>query len=867
MHTQRGLQVACYGLERALRRPQNERDEPIRTPRFFCALPSRRELRDGRKIGVTMKKFILPILICLNTSVIFGQTITLTFTGNDVNNQHIQLDSVVISNLSRGWCQTIYYPDTVLSLTNGVGIADNDKNRFYLSQNAPNPFNGKTTVSLQMIEDDNVRIDVYDLYGRVIMMWQQMLEAGSHSFSISLSKPQLCMLSVINSKKSSPSTIKMINVGNAGHNNIKYLGSSKTRPLNKGLCNKPFVIGDLMEYVGYATVNGVSYESTRIIQQQGFSQSFIFEFSNVSNLLLPVLSTNYYDNVTFTSVDIFTTISSDGGTAILSRGVCYDILPNPTLNNTHTIDGSGVGSFTSILYNLSPGTTYYVRSYATNSIGTAYSDEISFSTTSLTTPTVSTSQMSSITYTTAISGGNISSDGGAAVTARGVCWGYSHYPTLADNFTSDAQGIGSFSSNLTNLNAGTTYYVRAYATNNIGTTYGNEISFTTNPLTYPSVNTDTTIVINSNSATIGGEVTDDGGTAVIARGICWSTNQNPTLLNAHTVSGVGLGPFVETLTGLSANVNYYARAYATNTVGTTYGNIISFKTSISPTDTTIIPYQPWDSTGINPNDALPCFDNPIVVDHEGNIYHTVQIGIQCWMRENLRTTTSPSTGTYIVTTNSMSSYVGKQARWFQNDSINYAPQNYGLLYNWCAAMDTFYTGYGETAAPQQFSVGTMPLLCINNNKHRGICPEGWHIPNRSEWNALSNYLSQSSQYTCNFTYGNVAKAMAVKYGWASSSVTCSVGAQTDANNSSNFSAISTGTFACDILTSASYVSWSLNNAYFWASDTYTSGANYPQAGCIVALLHSSATPVQYYPGNVSYPANRNNGASVRCLKD
>ena len=228
MHTQRGLQVACYGLERALRRPQNERDEPIRTPRFFCALPSRRELRNGRKIGVTMKKFILPILICLNTSVIFGQTITLTFTGNDVNNQHIQLDSVVISNLSRGWCQTIYYPDTVLSLTNGVGIADNDKNRFYLSQNAPNPFNGKTTVSLQMIEDDNVRIDVYDLYGRVIMMWQQMLEAGSHSFSISLSKPQLCILSVINSKKSSPSTIKMINVGNAGHNNIKYLGSSKT---------------------------------------------------------------------------------------------------------------------------------------------------------------------------------------------------------------------------------------------------------------------------------------------------------------------------------------------------------------------------------------------------------------------------------------------------------------------------------------------------------------------------------------------------------------------------------------------------------------------------------------------------------------
>ncbi|MDO9579911.1 MAG: DUF1566 domain-containing protein [Bacteroidales bacterium] len=97
----------------------------------------------------------------------------------------------------------------------------------------------------------------------------------------------------------------------------------------------------------------------------------------------------------------------------------------------------------------------------------------------LTTPLLTTTAASSITQTTATSGGNITSDGGATVTARGVCWNTSANPTIANSKTTDGTGIGAFISSITELTRNTTYYIRAYATNSVGTSYGNEISFKT----------------------------------------------------------------------------------------------------------------------------------------------------------------------------------------------------------------------------------------------------------------------------------------------------------------------------------------------------------------------------------------------------
>jgi len=102
-------------------------------------------------------------------------------------------------------------------------------------------------------------------------------------------------------------------------------------------------------------------------------------------------------------------------------------------------------------------------------------------------PVLTTTAVTNITATTAVSGGNITSDGGSAVTARGVCWGTNTTPTIADNRTTDGTGTGSYVSIITGLTANTTYYVRAYATNSVGTGYGSIRTFyasTSNSLEY-----------------------------------------------------------------------------------------------------------------------------------------------------------------------------------------------------------------------------------------------------------------------------------------------------------------------------------------------------------------------------------------------
>jgi hypothetical protein len=243
-----------------------------------------------------------------------------------------------------------------------------------------------------------------------------------------------------------------------------------------------------------------------------------------------------------------------------------------------------VGSFTSNITGLTPNTTYYVRAYATNEDGTGYGNQIVFTT--LTVPTVITSAVSNISYTSATSGGNVTDDGGASVTARGVCWSTSQNPTISNSHTTNGSGTGSFISNITGLNPNTTYYVRAFATNIFGIGYGNQISFTTLQITLPTVTTSSITNITSTTATSGGNVTNDGGGTVTARGVCWGTSQNPTIAGNHTTNGSGLGSFTSQITGLNPSTTYYVRAYATNSSGTAYGNQINFETIDFPTVTT-----------------------------------------------------------------------------------------------------------------------------------------------------------------------------------------------------------------------------------------------------------------------------------------
>ncbi len=173
-------------------------------------------------------------------------------------------------------------------------------------------------------------------------------------------------------------------------------------------------------------------------------------------------------------------VSSDGGVAVIAKGICWSPTNKiPTTSDNKTIDGTGPGDFSSEMKGLTPGTTYYVRAYATNSVGTGYSSIVSFKTLALL-PAVTTTEPSDITTTSLKIGGNITTDGGSAITARGVCWSTNMGPTTENNKTSDGTGTGIFSSTITGLKAGTTYYVKSYATNSLGTTYGPQFTVTTN---------------------------------------------------------------------------------------------------------------------------------------------------------------------------------------------------------------------------------------------------------------------------------------------------------------------------------------------------------------------------------------------------
>lgn len=251
------------------------------------------------------------------------------------------------------------------------------------------------------------------------------------------------------------------------------------------------------------------------------------------------------------------------------------------------------------------------------------------------------------------------------------------------------------SANLSNLQSATTYHYRICATNAVNVIYSEDILFTTN-ISVPQLTTNTVTNILAFSATCGGNITYDGGSPVISRGIVWSTNPNPTLDDNHTVVGVGTGSFTSDLTGLSHSTIYYVRAYAISVVGTSYGNQITFMTY----------------AGIN---GEPCIGSETLIDFDGNIYNTVVIGPQCWMKENLKTNhyrngtpiEYPGSDNNSWNNNSTGAYA-----WYDND-ISWK-DSYGALYNWHAV-----------------------------NNANGLCPTGWHVQTEPEFMAMRIYLGSS----------------------------------------------------------------------------------------------------------------------------
>ena len=192
-------------------------------------------------------------------------------------------------------------------------------------------------------------------------------------------------------------------------------------------------------------------------------------------------------------------------------------------------------------------------------------------------PFVTSTTVSAITASGATLGGNVTGDGGTAVTERGIVYSTTNnIPTVGDTKLIIGSGTGVYSQSISGLSGGTTYYVRAYAINIIGTSYGTVVSFTTD-VSIPVLSTSEISAIASSTATVGGNVSSSGGATVTDRGVVYSSvNSSPVLTDTKVQIGTGTGSFSQSISGLTAGTLYYLRAYAINSAGTSYGSVFSF---------------------------------------------------------------------------------------------------------------------------------------------------------------------------------------------------------------------------------------------------------------------------------------------------
>lgn len=521
---------------------------------------------------------------------------------------------------------------------------------------------------------------------------------------------------------------------------------------------------------------------------------------------LATVTTTQISNITQTSAQGGGNVTSDGGTNVTAKGVCWSTSKSPTVSDSKTTDGIGTGSFNSVISGLSCGVIYYVRAYVINSAGTAYGNEVSFTTGACASlPSVTTGGLSNIKPNSAELSGDVASDGGSTVTARGICWSTSPNPSIADNISSDGSGVGTYTGNMTGLSCSTTYYANTYASNSAGTSYGVQVSFTTGSCaTLPTVTTDAVFSIEEYTAESGGNVTSDGGGTITARGVCWSTSVNPTVWDDFTKDGSGTGTFGSYMTGLNSYTTYYVRAYATNSTGTGYGNEVTFKTST-------------------------------VTDYDGNEYRIVTIGNQIWMADNLNTTHyADGSSIPLVTSDSEWTGIGSDERaycYFNNDKSN--GDEYGILYSWGAASNGV-SGGSDT----------------NPSGLQGVCPAGYHLPSDAEYMELEMYLGMT-QSDAEST-GEIRGSAQNVGGKLKETGTARWQAPNEyATNESGFTAAAGG--------------YRLLDARFWylprTALYWTSTSEHP-ATAYSRYVHGNAGYVSRYPFD-----DKRLGFSVRCVKD
>jgi uncharacterized protein (TIGR02145 family) len=447
--------------------------------------------------------------------------------------------------------------------------------------------------------------------------------------------------------------------------------------------------------LGIGTGNGIFYENisgltpgvkyyVKAYANNGTGESFGQGTFFTTQISLPTVETSDVTEFTPTSVRLGGAVTDNGGFEVTQRGVYWGTEPDPRLKGTKLIIGSGDGSFSQTVTGLSRAKTYYAIAFATNLKGASYGREITFST-EPELPVVVTGSIFNINPFGAEAGGVVTSSGGLDVTERGFYWGTSPNPVLTGTKLAIGIGTGSFTSQLTSLNPAIRYYVKAYAINSMGIAYGEEKSFLTKG-EKPVADTATYSDLGANSVVL----------TAIVRGNDLSTSvtfeYGETASYGTSVVGdispvFGRDTVKAVITGLDPLKTYHFRAAVENVLGTDNSNDAVFTTY---------------TTGVT----------GLLTDSEGNGYHTIGIGYQVWMTENLRSVVYKNGSDSIPLVKNDSVWASKTTAafcWFDNNSALYKNE-YGALYNWYAV---------ETG---------------------NLCPAGWRVPTNEDISALVDFL-------------------------------------------------------------------------------------------------------------------------------
>lgn len=349
---------------------------------------------------------------------------------------------------------------------------------------------------------------------------------------------------------------------------------------NLSLENGSYAIADkiVADYIS-STIEGL------VTGRQYYARAFIRDGEDIAYApvsafkvyAVPEVATLEVNDVTDCGAHLYGEVLDDCGKLISERGFVWtEGYSNPTMSSQRKIVSGRTGIYEAQIDGLKPNTLYTVRAYAENEEGIAYGDALQF-TTDVALPAVVTERVSGVTSSSAVVYAKVISDGGETVSDYGVLLSTSVEIDPGEARKLSAVGpSSSFDVTVSGLSRKTMYYVQAYVTNSAGTAYGEILSFET-MAELPVVFTLAVSGITDVAAVSGGEITDDGGDEIVARGVVWGKTSIPVVgTDTQTTDGTGAGKYTSDITGLSFETIYYVRAYAVNSAGTAYGEAVQF---------------------------------------------------------------------------------------------------------------------------------------------------------------------------------------------------------------------------------------------------------------------------------------------------